>query len=76
METIVFKTNMKCAGCIEKITPAMNELAGMDHWIVDLTNPDKTLTVSAEGVQTKDIQTAVEKAGFKAEKLPSWLILS
>ncbi len=76
METIVFKTNMKCSGCIEKITPAMNEVAGKDHWIVDLTNPDKTLTVSAEGVQAKDIQSAVEKAGFKAEKLPPWLILS
>jgi copper chaperone len=75
METIVFKTNMKCSGCIEKLTPALNELAGKDHWIVDLTNPDKTLTVSAAGVQAKDIQSAMEKAGFKAERLAARLIL-
>jgi copper chaperone len=75
METITFKTNMKCSGCIEKITPALNELAGKDHWVVDLTNPDKTLTVSVDGLQTGDIQSAVEEAGFKAEKLKTKLIL-
>jgi copper chaperone len=69
METITFKTNMKCSGCIEKISPALNELAGKDHWIVDLQSPDKKLTISAEGVQAKDIQSALEKVGFKAERL-------
>jgi len=67
METIIFKTNMKCSGCIEKVTPALNELTGRDNWKVDLQNPDKTLTVSGENIQAKDIQTVVEKAGFKVE---------
>jgi copper chaperone len=69
METISFKTNMKCSGCIEKIAPVLNELAGKDHWVVDLQNPDKRLTVSAESIQAKDIQSAVERAGFKIERL-------
>ena len=69
METIIFKTNMKCAGCIEKITPAMNDLAGKGTWKVDLENPDKTLTVSGNHLQSGDIQTTVERAGFKIEKI-------
>lgn len=67
METITFKTNMKCSGCIEKVTPALNELAGKDHWHVDLQNPDKTITVTGEHIRAKDIQNVVEKAGFKVE---------
>jgi copper chaperone len=68
METVIFKTNMKCSGCIEKVTPALNELAGKGHWQVDLQNPDKMLSVTMEHIQPKDVQTIVEKAGFKAER--------
>ena len=68
METITFKTNMKCSGCVEKITPALNELAGENHWKVDLQNPDKTLTISSEHLQEERIKAAVEKAGFKLDK--------
>ncbi len=68
METITFKTNMKCSGCVEKITPALNELAGVNHWKVDLQNPEKTLTISSENLQEDKIKSAVEKAGFKLEK--------
>jgi copper chaperone len=68
METIIFKTNMKCSGCIEKVTPALNELVGQNRWKVDLQNPGKTLTVLGEDIQARDIQFIVEKAGFKVEK--------
>jgi copper chaperone len=69
METISFKTNMKCSGCIDKVTPVLNELAGKDQWKVDLQNPSKTLTVTGASIQEKSIQTAVEKAGFILEKI-------
>ena len=68
MDTIVFKTNMKCSGCIEKVAPALNELAGKDHWTVDLQNPDKTLSVSSANITEEDVKSAVEKAGFKLER--------
>ena len=69
METIQFKTNIKCGGCIEKVTPALNETAGPGHWQVATDSPDKILTVSANGLTEGEIKTAVEKAGFKAEKI-------
>jgi copper chaperone CopZ len=69
METLVYKTNMKCSGCIEKVTPALNELAGKENWKVDLQNSDKTLTIAGDNIQGVDIQRALEMAGFKSEKI-------
>ncbi|HSC40406.1 MAG TPA: heavy-metal-associated domain-containing protein [Chitinophagaceae bacterium] len=69
METLQFKTNIKCSGCIAKVTPALNQSAGENNWKVDIENPDKILTVSANGHTESEIKSAVEKAGFKAEKV-------
>ena len=66
METIKFKTTIKCSGCVAKVTPFLNEALGEDNWEVDYNNPSKILTVVGERDQAKVIQ-AVEKAGFKAE---------
>jgi len=68
METITFKTNMKCSGCIEKVTPELNELLGKDHWKVDLQNPNKTLTVTGEDLEVKDVQSVFQRVGFKVER--------
>jgi copper chaperone len=66
METIQFKTTIKCSGCVAKATPFLNEALGEDNWEVDTNNPSKVLTVVGETDPAKVIQ-AVEKAGYKAE---------
>lgn len=68
METLVFKTNIKCDGCIAKVTPYLNETAGADAWKVDTVSPEKRLTVTTDK-QAADIVQAIEKAGYKAEQL-------
>ena len=68
METIKFKTTIKCSGCVSKVTPFLNEALGEDNWEVDYTNPSKVLTVVGETDYSKVIE-AVEKAGYKAERL-------
>ena len=69
METIKFKTNIKCGGCIATVSPALNALAGVHKWEVDTTNADKILTVEAEGVSAQEVADAVKKAGFTAEQV-------
>lgn len=65
-----FKTNIKCGGCIAKVTPALNEIAGADGWKVDTENPQKILTVSADkGLTSEEVIRAVEQSGFIATKL-------
>jgi copper chaperone CopZ len=68
MEKIKFKTTIKCSGCVANVTPFLNEALGENKWEVDISNPSKILTVSGEHDETKIIK-AVEKAGYKAEKI-------
>jgi copper chaperone len=68
METTKFKTTIKCSGCIATATPFLNEALGLDNWEVDTSDPLKVLSVNGENNERKVIE-AVEKAGFKAEKL-------
>ncbi len=68
METLKFKTTIKCSGCIANVTPFLNDALGENNWEVDVNNPSKILTVKGETDSSKVIST-VEKAGYKAEKL-------
>ena len=71
METLKFKTNINCGGCIKSITPHLDKAEGITGWQVNTTNPDKVLTVQSEGLSAQAIKNIVEKAGFKAEALAS-----
>lgn len=68
METIKFKTNIKCGGCIATVTPHLNALTAVDQWEVDTNVADKILTVkvTADSV-AQQVVDSLEKAGFKAE---------
>jgi copper chaperone len=66
MKTLTFKTNIKCSGCIARVTPALNNTEGIDNWSVNILTPDKILTVETETLEAPDIVAAVEKAGFTA----------
>ena len=68
METIKFKTTIKCSGCVTKVAPFLNEAIGEDNWEVDTNHPSKVLTVVGEEDKHRVIQ-AVEEAGYKAEAL-------
>ena len=68
METLKFKTNVKCGGCIATVTPHLDGLQGVDQWEVDTNVADKILTVKGESGSLPDqVVATLEKAGFKAE---------
>lgn len=70
METLKFKTTIKCSGCVSKATPFLNRALGEENWEVDVKNPDKILTVVKESETTEqDVLKAIQEAGYKAEKV-------
>lgn len=69
METLQFKTNINCGGCIAKVTPFLNQVEEIEDWRVDTNNPDKILTISGEELSCDLIVETIEKAGFKAEQV-------
>ena len=64
-----FKTNIKCNGCMAKATPILDDKLGKGNWEVDLFTLKKTLTVKGNDKDEKEIISAVNEAGFTAEKL-------
>ena len=69
MKTVKYKTNINCGGCINSVTPFLNELDNIDSWKVDIQNPDKILQINLEDENEKTVIEAVEKAGFEIEKI-------
>lgn len=70
METLKFKTNIKCSGCIETVTPFLNKISTIEYWKVDTASADKTLTIQgASPLNKEQIISALENAGYKAEKV-------
>ena len=66
MKDLKFKTTIKCSGCVDTVTPFLNEVAGTGNWEVDMNSPTKILTVHSDIDQNKIIK-AMEKAGYRAE---------
>ena len=62
-----FKTTINCGGCVAKVTPLLNSAEGIESWNVDTDNPDKILTVKADGITEDIVMETVKKAGFKIE---------
>lgn len=68
-KTLQFKTNINCGGCVDKVTPFLNEAEGVCHWEVDTTNKDKILSVHTKGITEQEVMQKVKEAGFKIESL-------
>ena len=70
METLKFKTNINCGGCVATVTPALDGLKDIQHWEVDTTDPNKILTVKADDNSTAiQVIDALKAKGYKAEKV-------
>jgi copper chaperone len=70
METLKFKTNIKCGGCIAAVTPALENLNGVEKWDVDTANPYKILTVETDsGLKAEQVVSALKTKGYSAELL-------
>lgn len=70
METLKFKTTIKCSGCVANVTPFLNKTAGEDNWKVDTETSEKVLTViTTNDLAEREIVQAVEEAGYKIERL-------
>jgi copper chaperone len=69
METLRFKTSLKCGGCVQAITPGLESLNSINKWTVELDNPDKVLTIEAPEDISEKVMESVIKAGFKISRL-------
>jgi copper chaperone len=68
METLKFKTNIKCGGCIATVTPFLNGDESIENWQVDLESADRILTVETDH-SADEVAELIKKAGYNAEEI-------
>lgn len=73
MQTLRFKTSLKCNGCVNAIKPSMDAIKGIKMWRVFLDVQEKTLEVDLDDSNTEEIanmvKEAVTKAGYNIERI-------
>lgn len=67
MNTLKFKTNIKCEGCISVVQKPLNETFGEENWKVDLASSDKELSVNTDDKAL--VINTLKEAGYIAEEL-------
>ncbi|MBX2965684.1 MAG: cation transporter [Cyclobacteriaceae bacterium] len=66
-QELKFKTNLNCGGCVSKVQADLDNAVGISNWNVDISNADKILTVTVNGITEKEIIAIITSKGFKAE---------
>lgn len=69
MEVLVFKTNLRMAGDVERVTPTMNEEQRILRWTVDREDCDKVLRVESDQIPADEVAALIRKAGYSCEEL-------
>lgn len=68
MEERRYRTSAKCNGCVSAIAGKLDEIMGPEDWNIDLTSPDRVLTVKSD-VAEEEIVSRVKGLGFKIEHI-------
>lgn len=68
METLQFKTNIKCGGCVAAVTPFLNGDENVEKWSVNLESADRVLKVETSH-SPEEIEQLIKKAGYVAEEI-------
>ena len=56
-----------CGNCLSKVSPVLNNADGIGTWEVNLTDPQRVLSVDNSKYNAEEIIALVKKVGFKAE---------
>ena len=73
MKSYKFKTNINCGGCINSVTPYLNELKDAE-WNVDTNDKRKVLEGKSNTLTEKEIIDKVHEAGYEAKPLKSGIL--
>lgn len=69
MNKYQFKTNIMCAGCIEKVTPYLESNNEIRSWHIDVNDKDKILTIETDKLSSEIVREIIKNAGYSAEPL-------
>jgi copper chaperone len=69
MKTLLFKTSLKCGGCVQAITPGLDSITSIKKWSVDLVSVDKVLEIESSEDISDEVIESVKKTGYQISRL-------
>ena len=66
-----FRTNLRCAACVEAIAPLLDAAPGILRWSADVTTTDKALSVEGEGATRALVDGLLRQKGYSVLDEPS-----
>jgi len=69
MEKLIFKTSLRCSGCVKAITMGLESIKEGRNWHVDLESDDRLLEVEAIADIGEKVIENVKKAGYEISRL-------
>ena len=60
----VFETNLKCGGCVAKVTPLLDASEAVISWKADTAHPSKLLSVELTEENPALVEALLQQAGF------------
>lgn len=61
-KTLRFQTTLQCGGCLQKVSPHLDSIEGINDWNVKLDHVDKLLKVKANPDKVGEVVDAVQRA--------------
>ena len=61
-----FKTDLRCAACVQAIAPLFDAAPEVLRWSADVSTPDKTLTVEGDGATLALVDGLLRQKGYRA----------
>lgn len=65
MQTLRFKTSLKCNGCKNNLQPYLDSIKEVISWNIDLNSPDKILEVNIENISIEQFLEKIRPSGYQ-----------
>lgn len=69
MDKYKFKTNINCNACKSAVTPFLNKESRISKWDVDLSDPERILSVEGDNIDSKEIVELIAAAGYIIQEI-------
>ncbi len=69
MKILVFKTNLDNPELVNRVTPVIQTMPGIQKWNVDIQDCDNVLRIEAIELSPRSVETVLQNAGYYCEEL-------
>lgn len=69
MDILVFKTNLDNPELVNRVTPVIQTMPGVQKWNVDMHDCDNVLRIEATELSPRSVEMVLQNAGYFCEEL-------